>query len=94
MTRSDLIAQLSAAHPHLTDKDVDLIVKTVLDTLSNTLAQGERIEIRGFGSFGLTHRPPRNGRNPKTGEAVLVPAKSAVYFKAGKELRGRVDTSK
>ena len=94
MTRSHLIIQLSAAHPHLTTKDVDLIVRTVLDTLSNTLAQGERIEIRGFGSFGLTHRPSRNGRNPKTGEAVLVPAKSAVHFKAGKELRGRVDTSK
>ena len=94
MTRSDLITQLSAAHPHLTAKDVDLIVKTVLETLSNTLAQGERIEIRGFGSFGLNHRPPRNGRNPRSGETVLVPAKSAVHFKAGKELRGRVDTSK
>ena len=75
MTRSDLITQLHAAHPHLTAKDIEFAVKTVLDTLSNTLAQGERIEIRGFGSFGLNHRPPRNGRNPITGEAVLVPAK-------------------
>lgn len=94
MTRSDLITQLSAAHPHLTTKDIEFAVKAILDTLSNTLARGERIEIRGFGSFGLNHRPPRKGRNPKTGEAVLIPAKSAVQFKAGKELRGRVDPNK
>ena len=94
MTRSDLITQLAAAHPRLTAKDIDLVVKAVLDTLCNTLAKGDRIEIRGFGSFGLNHRPPRKGRNPKTGEAVLVPAKSAPYFKAGKELRERVNTSK
>ena len=94
MTRSELTIQLAAQHPHLTTKDIDLVVKTVLDTLRNTLAKGERIEIRGFGSFGLNHRPPRKGRNPKTGEAVLVPAKNTPHFKAGKELRERVDTSK
>ena len=94
MTRSELITQLSVVHPHLTAKDIELGVKTVLDTLSNTLARGERIEIRGFGSFGLKHRSQRNGRNPKTGKAVLVPAKSAVHFKAGKELRERLNTLK
>lgn len=94
MTRSDLITQLAAAHAHLTAKDIDLAVKTILDALGNTLAKEDRIEIRGFGSFGLNHRPPRKGRNPKTGEAVLVPAKNVPHFKAGKELRERVDTSK
>lgn len=94
MTRSDLITRLAAAHPHLNAKDIERVVKAVLDTLRNTLVQGERIEIRGFGSFGLNHRSPRKARNPKTGEAVLVPAKSVPYFKAGKELRNRVDPKK
>ena len=94
MTRSELITQLFAANSQLTPKEIEFAVKTVLDALSNTLARGERIEIRGFGSFGLNHRPQRNGRNPKTGEAVLIPAKSAVHFKAGKELRERLNTLK
>jgi integration host factor subunit beta len=66
-------------------------VKTMLDAMSSTLSQGDRIEIRGFGSFGLNFRPPRTGRNPKTGEKVLVPKKYVPHFKAGKELRERVD---
>ena len=91
MTRSDLITQLAAQHPQLTAKDIELAVKTILDTMSTKLAEGGRIEIRGFGSFCLNHRPPRKGRNPKTGESVLVPAKSVPHFKTGKEMRERVD---
>ena len=94
MTRSDLIIQLAAKHPQLTAKDIELAVKAILDTLSNTLARGDRVEIRGFGSFSLSHRPARKGHNPKTGETVLIPARSVPHFKAGKELRERVDTRK
>ena len=94
MTRAELTIQISAAHPHLSAKDIDLAVSTILDALSNTFAKGGRIEIRGFASFGLNHRPPRKGRNPKTGEAVPVPAKYMPHFKAGKELREPADSSK
>lgn len=90
MTRSDLIARLAELHPQLLAKDAELSVKVILDTLAATLARGERIEIRGFGSFALNYRPPRQGRNPKTGEKVTVPAKYVPHFKAGKELRERV----
>ena len=90
MTRSDLIARLAELHPQLLAKDTELAVKVILDTLSATLARGERVEIRGFGSFALNYRPPRQGRNPKTGETVMVPAKYVPHFKAGKELRERV----
>ncbi|MDD3885098.1 MAG: integration host factor subunit beta [Gallionella sp.] len=90
MTRSDLIARLAELHPQLLTKDAELSVKVILDTLSATLARGERVEIRGFGSFALNYRPPRQGRNPKTGEKVKVPAKYVPHFKAGKELRERV----
>ncbi|MDR2195615.1 MAG: integration host factor subunit beta [Gallionellaceae bacterium] len=91
MTRSDLIAKLAERYPQLLAKDADLAVKIVLDAMSNALARGGRIEIRGFGSFALNYRPPRVGRNPKSGEKVQVPAKYAPHFKAGKELRERVD---
>ncbi len=91
MTRSDLITKLSAVHPNLPQQDIDLAVRLILDTMSRTLANGDRIEIRGFGSFGLNHRPPRIGRNPKTGQTVKIPAKYAPHFKPGKELRERVD---
>lgn len=94
MTRSDLIIQLAAKHPQLTAKDIELAAKAILDTLSNTLARGDRVEIRGFGSFSLSRRPARKGHNPKTGETVLIPARSVPHFKAGKELRERVDTRK
>ena len=91
MTRSELIASLADKNRHITQSDVELIVKAILDEMARHLSRGDRIEIRGFGSFELNQRPPRIGRNPKTGEAVLVPEKRAPHFKAGKELRERVD---
>ncbi|MFZ2302475.1 MAG: integration host factor subunit beta [Gallionella sp.] len=90
MNRSDLISRLAELHPQLLAKDADLAVKVILDAMSNTLSHGGRIEIRCFGSFGLNYRPPRLGRNPKTGEKVKVPAKYMPHFKTGKELRERV----
>jgi len=90
MTRSDLIVKLAEKYPQLLAKDAEMAVKVILDSLTNTLARGGRIEIRGFGSFALNYRPPRQGRNPKTGDAVKVPAKYVPHFKAGKELRERV----
>jgi len=94
MTRSDLITKLAELHPQLLAKDAELAVKVILDILSSTLSHGGRIEIRGFGSFGLNYRPPRQGRNPKTGDKVKVPAKYVPHFKAGKELRERVSEQK
>ena len=91
MTRSDLIDRLAELHPQLQLKDAELAARTILDALSTTLSKGDRIEIRGFGSFGLNYKPPRQGRNPKTGTKVKVPAKYVPHFKAGKELRERVD---
>lgn len=90
MTRSDLIARLAELHPQLQRKDAELGVKVILDALSHTLSKGGRAEIRGFGSFALNYRPPRIGRNPKTGDQVKVPEKFVPHFKAGKELRERV----
>ena len=91
MTKSELIAQLAERFPQLVAKDADLAVKMILDAMSEALVRGDRIEIRGFGSFALNYRPPRVGRNPKSGEKVDVPAKWVPHFKAGKELRERVD---
>ncbi|WP_415035244.1 integration host factor subunit beta [Azonexus sp.] len=91
MTKSELIAQLAERFPQLVTKDADLAVKMILDAMSEALVRGDRIEIRGFGSFALNYRPPRLGRNPKSGEKVDVPAKWVPHFKAGKELRERVD---
>jgi len=91
MTRSDLIHRLSASFPQLTIADVEMSVKLILGELSTTLANKGRAEIRGFGSFSINHRPPRIGRNPKTGASVKVPPRDAPHFKAGKELRERVD---
>ncbi len=91
MTKSELIEKLSARIGQLSPKDAELAVKTMLDAMSETLSSGNRIEIRGFGSFVLNFRPPRTGRNPKTGERVHVPHKFVPHFKAGKELRERVD---
>ncbi len=93
MTRSDLIAKLAERYPQLVAKDAELAVKVILDAMAAALARGGRIEIRGFGSFALNYRPPRTGRNPKSGEKVQVPAKYVPHFKAGKELRERVDYS-
>ncbi|HRP76393.1 MAG TPA: integration host factor subunit beta [Rhodocyclaceae bacterium] len=91
MTKSELIAKLAARFPQLVAKDADYAVKMVLDAMSDALGRGDRIEIRGFGSFSLNYRPPRVGRNPKSGEKVHVPEKYVPHFKAGKELRERVD---
>ncbi|KAF0203483.1 MAG: integration host factor subunit [Gallionellaceae bacterium] len=91
MTRSDLIAKLAERYTQLQGKDAELAVKVILDSMSSILSRGGRIEIRGFGSFALNYRPPRLGRNPKSGDKVQVPAKYVPHFKAGKELRERVD---
>jgi integration host factor subunit beta len=91
MTRSDLIVKLAERYTQLLAKDTELAVKVILDSMSATLTTGGRIEIRGFGSFALNYRPPRLGRNPKSGDKVQVPAKYVPHFKAGKELRERVD---
>ena len=91
MTKSELIEILSRRQAHLKADDVDLAVKNLLEMMSNALTQGERIEIRGFGSFSLHFRPPRLGRNPKTGDSVALPGKHVPHFKPGKELRDRVN---
>jgi integration host factor subunit beta len=94
MTKSELINRLAERFPQLGAKDADFAVKVLLDALADALVRGQRIEIRGFGSFSLNYRPPRAGRNPKTGEQVQVPEKYVPHFKAGKELRERVDGSR
>jgi len=93
MTKSELISQLAARFPQLVPKDADFAVKMILDAMTDALASGHRIEIRGFGSFALNFRPPKVSRNPKSGEKVQVPAKRVPHFKAGKELRERVDAT-
>ena len=94
MTKSELIELLARKHDDLPYKDVELAVKTLIEQMSESLSSGERIEIRGFGSFSLHYRPPRVGRNPKTGESVSLPAKHVPHFKPGKELRERVNNSR
>ena len=94
MTKSELIESLSRKQSHLAYKDVELAVKSLLEQMSQSLSAGQRIEIRGFGSFSLHFRPPRVGRNPKTGDSVTLPGKHVPHFKPGKELRERVDDSK
>lgn len=91
MTKSELIDKLSSHQRHLAHLDVELAVKSVLEQMSAALSGGDRIEIRGFGSFSLHFRAPRMGRNPKTGEAVALPGKHVPHFKPGKMLRERVD---
>ncbi|NLG60007.1 MAG: integration host factor subunit beta [Gammaproteobacteria bacterium] len=90
MTKSELIEILAGRQSHLKADDVDLAVKSLLEIMAASLASGERIEVRGFGSFSLHYRPPRTGRNPKTGAAVALPGKYVPHFKPGKELRERV----
>lgn len=94
MTKSELIERLALKQTHLMHKDVELAVKLVLDEISNALARRDRVEIRGFGSFSLHHRPARVGRNPKTGDSVQIPAKFVPHFKPGKEMRERVNLSR
>lgn len=93
MTRSELIEALAARFPQLTVQDAEVAVKELLEAISDALIKGQRIEVRGFGSFSLNYRPPRTGRNPKTGERVEVAAKYVPHFKPGKELRDRVDAA-
>lgn len=91
VTRSELIDLLNSHHRQLAPRDAELAVKTLLDAMSETLAHGNRIEIRGFGTFDVTYRPPRVARNPRTGKSVQVPSKAVPRFKPGKALRHRVD---
>lgn len=93
MTKSELIEQLAEKLSHLSAKDVEHAIKEILEMMAQTLSKGERIEIRGFGSFSLHYRAPRTGRNPKTGESVELAGKYVPHFKPGKELRERVNLS-
>lgn len=92
MTKSELIEKISAEQTQLSAKDVELAVKMIMDHMADALAHGERIEIRGFGSFSLHYRAARSGRNPKTGQKVQLDGKYVPHFKPGKELRERVNT--
>lgn len=91
MTRSELIAELTSANPHLLSRDMELIVGTIFDQITAALARGERVELRGFGAFTVKRRDARTGRNPRTGQTVPVHEKAVPFFKAGKELRERVN---
>jgi integration host factor subunit beta len=91
MTRSDLVNLLASRFGQLTHRDAEFAVKTMLDAMSDALGKGHRIEIRGFGSFAINHRPPRVGRNPRSGEPVTIPEKLVPHFKPGKALREAVD---
>lgn len=91
MTRSELIDRMASGQRYLTAKDIESAVKVIIDRMSDALANGQRIEMRGFGSFSLHYRPPRVGRNPKTGESVGIDGKYAPHFKPGKRLRDRVN---
>jgi integration host factor subunit beta len=91
VTRSDLIADLAADHPHLRRADVELIVATIFDQITGALARGERVELRGFGAFTVRQRNARIGRNPRTGKEVTVDEKDVPFFKVGKELRDRLN---
>ncbi len=90
MTKSELIEIITSKQKHLPSRDIELALKQMLEIMSDALAVGDRIEIRGFGSFSLHFRPPRQGRNPKTGEAVALSGKHVPHFKPGKDLRDRV----
>jgi integration host factor subunit beta len=92
MTRSDLVEELAARFGQLTHRDAEFAVKTLLDAMSDALVRGHRIELRGFGSFSISRRPPRMGRNPRSGESVAIPEKRVPHFKPGKALREAVDT--
>lgn len=91
MTRSDLVEELAARFSQLTHRDAEFAVKTILDAMNDALVSGHRIEIRGFGSFSINHRPPRMGRNPRNGDSVAIPEKRVPHFKPGKALREAVD---
>lgn len=92
MTRSELVDELAARFPQLTQRDAEMAVKSILDGLAEALNKGQRVEIRGFGSFNISHRAPRQARNPRSGETVAVPPKRVPHFKPGKALRQAVDS--
>ena len=94
MTKSELIAAIAIKQPHLPQKDVELAINNILTVLSNTIADGERIEIRGFGGFSTVDRDARMGRNPKTGERVSLPRRRTLHFKPGLNLRDKVNASR
>ena len=91
MTKSELIAELAGQNPHLTPRDVELIVATIFDEITAALARGTRVELRGFGAFSVKKRDGRTGRNPRTGEAIEVDEKHVPFFKTGKLLRDRLN---
>jgi len=91
MIKSELIEKLAGENPHLTQSEIERVVNIVLGRMTDAMAQGGRVELRGFGAFSVRSRPARSGRNPRTGEAVSVPAKSVPFFKSGKELRERLN---
>ena len=93
MTRSELEQQMAERFSHLEAKDAEMAVRTILDTMAQAMIKNHRIEIRGFGSFSVNHRPARLGRNPRSGEAVDIPEKRVPHFKPGKALREQVDAS-
>lgn len=92
MTKSELIARIAAANPHLFQRDVERIVTTIFEEIAVALARGDRVELRGFGAFSVKQRGARLGRNPRTGESVSVSSKHIPYFKTGKQLRERLNT--
>ena len=91
MTKSDLIERVALRVPHISKKDTETVVNTIFDSMTESLKKGDRIEIRGFGSFQVKIREAREGRNPKTGEEVRIPAKRTPFFKVGKELKERIE---
>lgn len=91
MTRSDLVEELASRFSQLTHRDAEIAVRAILDAMNDALVAGHRIEIRGFGSFSVSHRAPRLGRNPRSGESVAIPEKRVPHFKPGKALRMAVD---
>ena len=93
MIKSELIERLATENPHMTHAEVERVVNVVLGEMTGALANGGRVELRGFGAFSVRARPARSGRNPRTGEAVDVPAKAVPFFKSGKELRERLNAS-
>ena len=93
MTKSDLIERVAARLPHISKKDTEIVVNTIFDSMTEALRRSDRIEIRGFGSFQVKIREAREGRNPKTGEEVKIPAKRTPFFKVGKELKERIDAA-
>ena len=91
MIKSELVGRVAAANPHLYQRDVENVVNAILDAISEALARGDRVELRGFGAFSVKSRPAREGRNPRTGERVSVSEKSVPFFKSGKEMRARLN---